>query len=171
MVPSIPGSATTIQEHGETYLYANDVYYRPRPDLGGYEVVNDPAEAAATTQDTAPSALTAPASASAAAAPAVAVATALPTCCGNLRERRSTHGHRSACGRSSRDTERRPSRRCVHIDSRHTAADQSNRVPAKRAVRGTASARSLRVLPIWRGAKRIRSGAFGCNQRGAAIHL
>ena len=77
MVPSIPGSATTIQEHGETYLYANDVYYRPRPDLGGYEVVNDPAEAAATTQDTAPSA--APASASAAAAPALAVATALPT--------------------------------------------------------------------------------------------
>jgi hypothetical protein len=79
MVPSIPGSATTIQEHGENYLYANDVYYRPRPDLGGYEVVNDPAEPAATTQDTAPSALTAPASASAAAAPAVAVATALPT--------------------------------------------------------------------------------------------
>ncbi len=79
MVPSLPGSATTIQEHGETYLYANDVYYRPRPDLGGYEVVNDPAEAAATTQDTAPSALTAPASASAAAAPAVSVATALPT--------------------------------------------------------------------------------------------
>jgi hypothetical protein len=77
MVPSIPGSATTIQEHGETYLYANDVYYRPRPDLGGYEVVNDPAEAAVTTQETAPSA--APASASAAAAPALAVATALPT--------------------------------------------------------------------------------------------
>jgi hypothetical protein len=77
MVPSLPGSATTIQEHGEAYLYANDVYYRPRPDLGGYEVVNDPVEAAATTQDTAPSA--APASASGAAAPAVAVATALPT--------------------------------------------------------------------------------------------
>jgi uncharacterized protein DUF6515 len=77
MVPSIPGSATTIQEHGETYLYANDVYYRPRPDLGGYEVVNDPAEAAATTQEAAPSA--AAASASAAAAPALAVATALPT--------------------------------------------------------------------------------------------
>lgn len=77
MVPSLPELATTIQEHGETYLYANDVYYRPRPDLGGYEVVNDPAEAAATTQDTAPSA--APASASAAAAPALAVATALPT--------------------------------------------------------------------------------------------
>jgi hypothetical protein len=84
MVPSLPGFATTIQEHGESYLYANDVYYRPRPDLGGYEVVNDPGEAAATAQDTAPSALTAPASAapasaSAAAAPAVAVATALPT--------------------------------------------------------------------------------------------
>jgi hypothetical protein len=79
MVPSLPGSATTIQEHGETYLYANDVYYRPRPDLGGYEVVNDPGETAAASQDTAASALTAPASASAAAAPAVAVATALPT--------------------------------------------------------------------------------------------
>ena len=75
MVSSLPELATTIQEHGETYLYANDVYYRPRPDLGGYEVVNDPAEAAATTQDTAPRA----ASASAAAAPALAVATALPT--------------------------------------------------------------------------------------------
>jgi len=74
MVPSVPGSATTIQEHGETYLYANEVYYRPRPDLGGYEVVNDPADAAATTQDTAPSAMTIPASASAGAAPAVAMA-------------------------------------------------------------------------------------------------
>jgi hypothetical protein len=75
-VPSVPGSATTIQEHGETYLYANDVYYRPRPDLGGYEVVNDPVETAATTQDAEPGALTTPASASAGAAPAVA--TALP---------------------------------------------------------------------------------------------
>jgi hypothetical protein len=79
MVPSLPGSATTIQEHGETYLYANDVYYRARPDLGDYEVVNDPVETAATAQDTAPSAATAPASASAAVAPAVAVATALPS--------------------------------------------------------------------------------------------
>jgi hypothetical protein len=81
MVPSVPGSATTIQEHGETYLYANDVYYRPRPDLGGYEVVNEPVETAATTQDTAPSALITPAPASIGAAPAVA--TALPLAAAN----------------------------------------------------------------------------------------
>jgi len=28
------------------YFYANDTYYRPRPDLGGYEVVNDPVDSA-----------------------------------------------------------------------------------------------------------------------------
>jgi len=30
--------------HGpDSFLYCNDTYYRPRPELGGYEVVNDPA--------------------------------------------------------------------------------------------------------------------------------
>jgi hypothetical protein len=31
---------------GGLYFYANDTYYRPRPDLGGYEVVNDPVDSA-----------------------------------------------------------------------------------------------------------------------------
>lgn len=30
----------------KTYLYADDVFYSPRPDLGGYEVVNDPEDEA-----------------------------------------------------------------------------------------------------------------------------
>jgi hypothetical protein len=214
MVPSIPGSATTIQEHGEPYLYANDVYYRARPDLGGYEVVNDPVETAATTPDTASSAVIAPASASAAAAPAVAVATALPTVAATsvsaavpastaapavataavpsaapaaapaagaesilraspppLSSAESLLPPLTRFGASRRAGGGRPGRGCVRIDSCHAPADQGDRVPTKRAVRGTASARSLRVLPIWRGAKRIRSDAFGRNQRGAAVHF
>jgi hypothetical protein len=47
VVPTLPAFATTIEKGGGTYLYANDVYYRARPDLGGYEVVNDPVETAA----------------------------------------------------------------------------------------------------------------------------
>jgi hypothetical protein len=47
VVPSLPAFATPVEKSGETYLYANDVYYRARPDLGGYEVVNDPVETAA----------------------------------------------------------------------------------------------------------------------------
>lgn len=47
IVPQLPAFATKFQSGGETYLYANDIFYRPRPDLGGYEVVNDP-------QDTVP---------------------------------------------------------------------------------------------------------------------
>jgi hypothetical protein len=45
VVPTLPTFSTTVTHGGETYLYANDTYYRPRPDLGGYEVVNDPVEA------------------------------------------------------------------------------------------------------------------------------
>lgn len=41
-VPQLPAFATSFDSGGTTYLYANDVFYRPRPDLGGYEVVNDP---------------------------------------------------------------------------------------------------------------------------------
>jgi hypothetical protein len=37
---------TSFDSAGKTYLYANDVFYRPRPDLGGYEVVNDPEDVA-----------------------------------------------------------------------------------------------------------------------------
>ncbi len=44
IVPALPGFVTVLAHSGETYLYANDTYYRPRPDVGGYEVVNDPAE-------------------------------------------------------------------------------------------------------------------------------
>lgn len=47
IVPQLPAFATSFQSDGKNYLYANDVFYRPRPDLGGYEVVNDP-------QDTVP---------------------------------------------------------------------------------------------------------------------
>ena len=51
VVPSLPGFVTVLARKGETYLYANDVYYRPRPDLEGYEVVNDPEERTRETTD------------------------------------------------------------------------------------------------------------------------
>lgn len=44
IIPSVPAFATVVDAGGEPYLYANDVYYRARPDLGGYEVVNDPVD-------------------------------------------------------------------------------------------------------------------------------
>jgi hypothetical protein len=44
VVPTLPTFSTTLAQGGETYLYANDTYYRPRADLGGYEVVNEPAQ-------------------------------------------------------------------------------------------------------------------------------
>src|ERR1700761_2275019 len=40
MVPALPGFATAVVSGGENYLYANDVYYRARPEVGGYEGVN-----------------------------------------------------------------------------------------------------------------------------------
>jgi hypothetical protein len=43
VVPTLPTFSTVVAHGGESYLYVNDTYYRPRPDLGGYEVVNDPA--------------------------------------------------------------------------------------------------------------------------------
>jgi hypothetical protein len=79
-VPSLPSFASTVQDHGESYLYANDVYYRARPDLGGYLVVNDPVETVADTAESAAgdgAAGDAPASAApAAAAAALPVAAA-----------------------------------------------------------------------------------------------
>jgi len=45
IVPQLPAFATHFDSDGKPYLYANDVFYRPRPDLGGYEVVNDPQDA------------------------------------------------------------------------------------------------------------------------------
>ena len=44
VAPTLPLFSTIVTHGGETFLYANDTYYRPRPDLGGYEVVNDPVE-------------------------------------------------------------------------------------------------------------------------------
>jgi hypothetical protein len=44
LVPTLPQFVTPVASAGTTYLYANDTYYRARPDLGGYEVVNDPAD-------------------------------------------------------------------------------------------------------------------------------
>ncbi|HTY49980.1 MAG TPA: DUF6515 family protein [Steroidobacteraceae bacterium] len=46
VVPSLPAFAATVSSGAQTYLYANDVYYQARPDLGGYEVVNDPTDPA-----------------------------------------------------------------------------------------------------------------------------
>src|SRR4030088_1536614 len=79
MVPTLPSFATPVTHGGEAYLYANGIFYQPRPELGGYEVVNDPGEvmpsdrsgavvAAAPSRAPAPSAA-APASASASAPP------------------------------------------------------------------------------------------------------
>jgi len=61
MTATLPAFATTVASGGEAYLYANDVFYRARPDIGGYEVVNDPADsepaaAAATAAAPAPNA-------------------------------------------------------------------------------------------------------------------
>jgi len=73
VVPQLPPFAMTFDKGGKTYLYANDVFYRPRPDLGGYEVVNDPV-------DTEPRRLEAPVAASPVVIPApVPVATPQPS--------------------------------------------------------------------------------------------
>jgi hypothetical protein len=44
IVPALPAFATRFESGGKAYLYANDVFYTSRPDLGGYEVVNDPTD-------------------------------------------------------------------------------------------------------------------------------
>jgi len=44
VVSSLPTFATLLARNGQTYIYCNDVYYRPRPDVNGYEVINDPSE-------------------------------------------------------------------------------------------------------------------------------
>ncbi|MBS0418850.1 MAG: hypothetical protein JSR66_14135 [Proteobacteria bacterium] len=43
IAPTLPLYSTVVAHGPESFLYCNDTYYRPRPDLGGYEVVNDPA--------------------------------------------------------------------------------------------------------------------------------
>ena len=42
VVPTLPQFMTPLNTGTEIILYANDTFYRPRPDIGGYEVVNDP---------------------------------------------------------------------------------------------------------------------------------
>jgi hypothetical protein len=42
VAPTLPLYSTVVTHGADSYLYCNDTYYRPRPDLGGYEVVNDP---------------------------------------------------------------------------------------------------------------------------------
>jgi hypothetical protein len=70
IVPQLPAFAADFDSGGKTYLYADDVFYRARPDLGGYEVVNDP-------EDDVPQQVAAPAgSAPPAVAPAIAPAVA-----------------------------------------------------------------------------------------------
>jgi hypothetical protein len=49
IVPTLPTFSTVIAHGGKLFLYSNDTYYVPRPDVGGYEVVNDPSESAADT--------------------------------------------------------------------------------------------------------------------------
>ena len=46
VVTALPSFATAVVGSAGLYFYANDTYYRPRPDLGGYEVVNDPVDSA-----------------------------------------------------------------------------------------------------------------------------
>lgn len=45
MVPTLPPFATWVAHGKGAYLYVNGVFYEARPELGGYEVVNDPGEA------------------------------------------------------------------------------------------------------------------------------
>jgi hypothetical protein len=42
IVSSLPPFSTVLARGGRTFLYSNDTFYMPRPDVGGYEVVNDP---------------------------------------------------------------------------------------------------------------------------------
>jgi hypothetical protein len=73
-VTALPAFATAVTGSGGLYFYANDTYYRPRPDLGGYEVVNDPVDSASAASGSAGNAAPPPAYVPAAAAPVSAYA-------------------------------------------------------------------------------------------------
>jgi hypothetical protein len=73
VVPTLPQFMTPLNTGTETILYANDTYYRARPDIGGYEVVNDPIDA-----QVAPDASGGAAVATALAAPVATAAAAPP---------------------------------------------------------------------------------------------
>jgi len=63
MVSTLPKFSTVLARHGKTILYDNDTFYLPRPDVGGYEVVNDPDDGepeAASVSASSASALSAP---------------------------------------------------------------------------------------------------------------
>ena len=72
VVPTLPPFMTALNTGSETILYGNDTYYRARPDIGGYEVVNDPA-------DSAPQSASMAGAATVAAAPVVVAAAAQPS--------------------------------------------------------------------------------------------
>src|SRR5580698_5825190 len=74
VVPTLPTFTTVWAHGGEVYLYCNDVYYQPRPDLGGYEIVNDPTSESTPKVRAAAAPSVAPGAAAPAAAPAVAPA-------------------------------------------------------------------------------------------------
>jgi hypothetical protein len=76
VVPQLPAFATSFESGGQSYLYANDVFYAARPELGGYEVVNDPSDMAPAAKSRATAASSS--SATATPEPAVAVAPGIP---------------------------------------------------------------------------------------------
>jgi hypothetical protein len=84
VAPTLPLYSTVVTHGGDSYLYCNDTYYRPRPDLGGYEVANDPTlESAPAAPDALvggamPTAPAAGANAAVAASPSLAVAATTP---------------------------------------------------------------------------------------------
>ncbi|MBV8144767.1 MAG: hypothetical protein JO184_07155 [Gammaproteobacteria bacterium] len=85
VVTALPSFATAVVGSAGLDFYANDTYYRPRPDLGGYEVVNDPVDsspaaagAAGTTAAMPPPAYAPAGAAAAMMAPAVASMAAAP---------------------------------------------------------------------------------------------
>jgi len=81
IVPQLPAFATGFDQGGASYLYANDVFYKARPDLGGYEVVNDPQDEAPDLSQAAaapaPTRVASAAPAAASVAPAVVAAPAV----------------------------------------------------------------------------------------------
>ncbi len=103
VVPALPEFVTSFKSGDETYYYANDVYYLARPDLGGYEVVNDPIDMEPTpNQAGATHGVSMPASGSTlavTAVPAVAVAPALAV--GSNGGAATVAGTASALGRTA----------------------------------------------------------------------
>jgi hypothetical protein len=76
VVPTMPAFATPVVSGDTTYLYANSTFYHARPDLGGYEVVNDPSEAMPVTAAAPPTGAAFPA-ATAVAVPVVTASAAM----------------------------------------------------------------------------------------------